>query len=517
VLQLVLAVVVNQPYAPDCYEPSVDGWVGPQTVIGASLCCNCGPTPLLRWEVRTSAGTYASPARSGTTANRYVPGFATGLINGASYCLHARFEDDAGPGLWGPASGPSCVGGLEQCFTFDDVSPSVPVLLDAGVRVGTSQVELSFNPALDDGGGISAHTLVIDGATSWATATNGPSPLTQTLAPGTWRLQVIARDVAENVSGASAARTLSVTSSALVPAAPTPSWPTSTSRSGFIAVSWPVDAGDQWAITQQTEDAGWVVAITPFASTGNTTVQVTGPCAQQRVRVSRLRGTASSDWSAASAPLLIDDVSPVVLAPAVATVDGGVRLSWAAATDGCPSGLSYRLLRVIDGGTPTVRLATATSPTVDVLEGPGQFVWFVVAVDGAGNEGTSAGSSALTVLFDGGTPDPGAVDAGTPDAGILDAGTPDAGTPDAGAPDAGELDAGTGGTGTPDAGEFDAGPRDAGSPDGGAAPREPGNYGVGCACQTEGGLSLWLFALTLMLRTRSRRATGVVSALGAPR
>jgi hypothetical protein len=228
-------------------------------------------------------------------------------------------------------------------------------------------------------------------------------------------------------------------------------------------------------------------------STPTAVIDVTGPCRRNVVRIASVRGDQVSNWSTPSLELLTDTVAPVA-APPTASADGGVAvLSWAPASDGCPSGLSYTLERSMNDGGFNTRGTTASTTLTDPLDVEGIARWRVVARDGAMNAGTSAASAALSVVF---VRDAG-VDAGTPDAGIPDAGEPDAGM-DAGAPDAGASDAGT-----PDAGEVDGGDPDAGAEatDAGVPRRQ---LAVGCTCNAVGAMP-WLWLAGVLLRRRRAR------------
>lgn len=115
--------------------------------------------------------------------------------------------------------------------------------------------------------------------------------------------------------------------------------------------------------------------------------------------------------------------------------------------------------------------------------------------------------------------DAGFVDAGSPDASVVDAGTVDGGLVDAGTVDGGD-DAGVDAGATEDAGIvlLDAGLDDAGtaqldsgasaSIDGGGGPGDGGaaqalRYGVGCDCNSAGGLPLAMLVVAMRTRRRS--------------
>jgi hypothetical protein len=455
-LFVILASIARaQPLAASCYSPDRLGWSGPNIELGCLPCCGCRGAYQMQWQHRgEDAGWSGQPLSS--VNGRYASGPFGTLTHLERYCMRMRFADDAGEGQWGPSNTAMCSdAGSDVCFTWDSVRPTAPVLLDGGVIAGSNRVELHFAPSTDDGGGVARYRFdYVPGAPPVGSFGSGvTSPISDIVGAGTWTVAVFAEDRALNVSVNSA--TLSVTAGfdASVAAPAAPAWATGITNDDYVELEWPDDGADSWVVTQRVADGGWNIGARPRVAGLSALLNVPGPCKRHFGRIARVLGDQVSDWSPASAELLVDTVAPVASPPTLVSFDGGTaELSWPAATDGCPSGLSYQLERSVNGAPFTVRTTTMSRQYEDPVTDTGQIVWRIVAVDGAGNEDESSDGASLLI-------EP-RVDAG------VDAGMD--------APDAGEL-------------------TDAGVP----TPK-PGTFGIGCGCQSGGSITLLLLALWLL-------------------
>jgi hypothetical protein len=445
----------------------------------------------MEWQVREAADAWNPMGLTQMTPGRFASNPFPGLVHQRSYCLRVRFVDAQGPGAWGPAGGATCgVDAGDLCFTWDSAPPSAPTLVDGGMVPGTNRVEVVLAPSVDDGDGVGRYTLRYLSSNAAAQFGFGSSSTTfvhDIIGAGTWQLAAFAEDVAGNISANSGSVWVTAGFDASIPPPPPPTWVVPLTNEAFVDLTWPGDGvTESWLLTSRLLDGGWGASTRPRTGALSALIGVGGPCRRHEARLARVIGNQASDWSAPSPQLLVDTVAPVVEPPTLLGVDGGVALlTWAPALDACPSGLTYRLERTVDGRTWVVRQTLSETEAADVLDQLGVLMWRVAAIDGAGNVGISDAGAALAAMP-------------APDAGEGDAGLPDGGGPDGGGPDGGEPDGGE-----PDGGEPDAGPMDAGSdaglddagvevPDAGA--RSEQSFAVGCACDTAPAAEWWALA-----------------------
>lgn len=469
-LMLFALGAIAQPREPACYEPLRTTWAGPRLSLGCLPCCGCRDSTLnMEWTFRAKDagwnGTemiYAATGRFSSSWPRQP------LAHMSEYCMRVRFLDGMGAGAWGPSNSMVCgLPASDLCFTWDDASPTMPAQPMAVVTPGTNQLSFSFMGSSDDGGGVESYLLHYQtGEAQFGFGTRSTSPVTDVLGAGAWTASVMAVDFAGNRSARTIALPVTFGFDAAVPVPAQPRWPNAVSNELFTTAVWPDDAGaDSWVITTRLLDGGWRIANRPRVPTSNAYLDTPGPCLRHVYRIGNVFGTQASDWSAPSPELLTDTVAPMANAPTIILMGNGLaELRWTAASDGCPSGLSYRVERSANDGGWMIRLTTAALTANDPLDTLGAMTWRVVAIDGAGNEGTSGPSATIIV----------SADAGTPDAGV------DAGTPDAGADDAGveALDAGVMETRR--------------------------TLGVGCSCTHAEELAMLLFTLSFLFRSRTR-------------
>ena len=357
--------------------------------------------------------TFSVPGRYSNTAFPAFPHLSRS-------CTRVRFVDDAGPGLWGPSNTSSCSdAGSDVCFTWDSVPPTTPVLVDGGVVAGSNLVELSFLGSGDDGGGVARYGVryasLAAGQGSFGHSVS--SPVTDILGAGTWTVTMFAEDRSLNVSPNSAPFTVTLGFDASVAPAGRPAWEVAVTNDAYVDLLWADDGAESWVVTQRGLDGGWFIGGRPRVSGTGALLAVPGPCRLHSGRIGRVLGNQVSDWSAPSVELLADTVAPVPFAPQVASFDGGAAVvTWGAATDGCPSGVSYRLERSDNGGPFSLRTTTGGTQFVDTVAVMGSVTWRLVAIDGAGNQSVSDGGASLSIV------PAGVVDAGEPDAGAVDAG-----------------------------------------------------------------------------------------------
>ncbi|MFT3711258.1 MAG: hypothetical protein QM817_26810 [Archangium sp.] len=468
-LLLSSAIALAQPGAPSCYSPDrASSWAGPTTALGCHVCCGCRDMTLnMQWQVRG--------ADAGWTGSEMIymsPGRFSGLrapfTHLESYCVRARFADGQGVGAWGPSTNVGDCGGpaSDVCFEWDDAPPSIPT--NVALSTNANRVIVTFNASSDDGGGIASYRLhFVDSIAQYGFGEAPSSPVTDVLGEGTWQVAVQALDRASNGSSRSVALPVTLGFDASVPIPAAPLWPAAAMNVEYVGITWADDAGaDSWLVTQRRADGGWKIAARPHVPQPEALMEALGPCNVTAARVASVRGDQVSAWSAPSVDHLTDTVAPVMNSAPSVTADGGsVALTWLAATDGCPSGLTYSLQRSTNGGAFTTVAMTPALAFSEVLNA-GTHVWRVLVEDGAGNQATSPPSTSVTI----GVP----VDAGQeePDAGVIES---------------------DGGAVEPDAG-VDAGID------------ERRELSVGCGCTT-GFDAAWLLVLSAVVR-RPRRAVG---------
>lgn len=480
-----------QPLEPVCYEPDRLGWAGPALSLGCLACCNCRDATLtMEWALRLADAGWTGAEPLHSAPGRFATWPQEPLTHQTPYCMRVRFADGQGPGAWGPTTTATCgPPASDLCFTWDDAPPSTPTMVLVSSLLASNQFNVNFMPSTDDGGGVLTYTLHYqDGVAQFGFGTGATTPLSDVLGAGTWQVSVFAEDRAGNRSARTSPISASFGFDASIPVPTRPFWPGPASNAPYVTATWVDDGANSWVVTQRALDGGWRIGTRPRVASPSAYLDTPGPCRTHAVRVASVFGSQVSAWSQPSLELLADTVVPAVGAPTVARDDAGfANVQWPVATDGCPSGLSYRLERSVDDAGWAARITTNSLTALDSLDVDGRYTWRVVAIDGAGNEGPSAPSAVVVVV---------PLDAGLPDAGAPDAGRPDAGTPDAG------LDAGA-----PDAGAVDAGTRDAGvRRDAGVSARKELGVGCGCTGATPDAVLLAL-AVTLAL-ARTRRALG---------
>ncbi len=284
----------------------------------------------------------------------------------------------------------------------DTTAPSVPTGLLAGTTTATSAT-ISWTASTDNAGGSGvAGYDIYRGTTRVGTSTT--TSFTETgLTPSTaYSYTVRAKDVAGNVSAASAA--LSVTTRATPTDTVAPSVPTGLVASAVtqnsLSLSWAASTDN----TGGSGVAGYDVyrGATRVGSTTTTSYSDTALTADTAysytVRSRDVAGNISAASSALSVRTLpgtiVDTIAPSVPAGLVATTvtQTSVALTWTASTDTGGSGLAgYDVYR----GTTKVGTPTAASYTDTGLTAATAYQYTVRARDNAGN--VSAASSALSV------------------------------------------------------------------------------------------------------------------------
>lgn len=290
--------------------------------------------------------------------------------------------------------------------TTDTTAPTVPGTPVAS-GITTVGASLTWAASTDAGSGVAGYELYrVQGSTQTLVGTTTAAAyILRDLTPGTSYSYVVkAKDVAGNVSAASAAVTFTTetqgeTEPPTTPGTPVASAVTSTGATLTWAASTgtPAVAGYDVLRVQGT-------TTTVVAQTTGTTYTLTGltPSTAYSYAV-RARNTAG-DVSAVSASVTftttappVDTTAPTVPGTPVASNVGttGATLSWTASTDTGGSGLSgYEVLRVV-GTTQTLVASPASASTVVTGLTPDTAYTYVVrAKDGAGN--TSAVSAAVT-------------------------------------------------------------------------------------------------------------------------
>lgn len=140
------------------------------------------------WQIRTSAGSYASPAwTSGLDTTNLLSRTPSALADGA-YCYRARHHD---------AISTFSAWATEQCFTVDTVAPTPNPMTGTGVATSATSLTWTPTPASDLNGLHTTPYSVDQGSASWTAApgTFVESPLT----PNTQYTRTVrARDAAGN-------------------------------------------------------------------------------------------------------------------------------------------------------------------------------------------------------------------------------------------------------------------------------------------------------------------------------
>ena len=414
--------------------------------------------------------------------------------------------------------------------TADLVAPQVPatpvVTVDGGV------VRVFVGPLTDDGqGGVQVESsFVLAGSQdsevgSWGAA---PTTLSWDLGPGTWTAEVQSLDVARNYGGRTSSASFVVAANGAV-APPRPPVPTEVVFTNSSISAQVLDPADAYHFLLIEADGGITSAglfrHAPAAANSVAYGYLPREC-RFRLMASRIVGGETSVWSAPSSEFWVDLQPPRTPAGLLLTQrDGGISVTWGAATDSCTGVGAYRVERLTAGAAVIISTSSATS-VFDVPSSPGQVRYRVRAIDDAGWVSDSllsppliwppvmdAGVMDAGVMdaggLDAGAMDAGAMDAGVMDAGVMDAGVMaagpmDAGAMDAGAMDAGVMDAGAMDAGAMDAGAMDAGAMDAGAMDAGSVPTETTQLLVGCGCSSVdwSGAVAFLGLLSLALRRR---------------
>lgn len=219
-------IAPNTPTASAVPTPSIDT----TPTFGGSAFADANPQDShyrSQWQVRTSAGSYASPAwDSGVSAS--LTSISTSALADGSYCYQVRYADQLL--TWSAYS-------AEQCFNVDTTAPTPATA--TGTANSSTQITWTQTVATDAQGNLSATPYSIDsGAPAWQASTTfvsaGLSANTQ------YTRTVRVRDTLGNAATGSVSRyTLSGAPTGL--SATGANW--SVSSSYAVQLSWTAPAG----------------------------------------------------------------------------------------------------------------------------------------------------------------------------------------------------------------------------------------------------------------------------------
>ena len=302
--------------------------------------------------------------------------------------------------------------GTEPTGTVGDTTaPSVPGTPVAS-GITTTGASLSWAASTDAGSGVAGYDVLrVQGSTSTLVAsTTTTSTVLSGLTPSTaYSYAVRAKDVAGNVSAASAAVTFTTATPPVdvvlpgAPGTPVASAVTGTGATLTWAASTPgtyaVAGYDVLRVSGTTSTVVGSATGTSFVLTGLTAGTAYTYAVRAKDSAGNVSGTSSPVTFTTTAAT--DTTAPTVpgTPAASAITPNGATLTWAASTDTGGSGLvGYDVLRV-SGTTSTVVGSTAgTSLVLTGLTANTAYTYAVRAKDGAGNVSAASTSVTFTTL-----------------------------------------------------------------------------------------------------------------------
>ncbi|AEE44171.1 glycoside hydrolase family 9 protein [Cellulomonas fimi] len=334
-----------------------------------------------------------------------------------------------GPAGWNPANDPSYTGltqtalakasaitlydgstlvwGKEPTGTTTDTTPPTTPGTPVATGVTTVGASLSWAASTDAGSGVAGYELYrVQGTTQTLVGTTTAAAyILRDLTPGTAYSYVVkAKDVAGNVSAASAAVTFTTDTTGETEPPTTPGTPVASAvTSTGATLAWAPSTGDP-AVSGYDVLRVQGTTTTVVAQTTVPTVTLSGLTPSTAYTYAVRAKNVAGDVSALSAPVTfttaappVDTVAPTVPGTPVASnvATTGATLTWTASTDSGGSGLAgYEVLRV--SGTTQTLVASPTTATVALagLTPATAYSYVVRAKDGAGN--VSAVSSPVT-------------------------------------------------------------------------------------------------------------------------
>lgn len=290
--------------------------------------------------------------------------------------------------------------------TTDTTAPTVPGTPVAS-GITTVGASLTWAASTDAGSGVAGYELYrVQGSTQTLVGTTtAASYILRDLTPGTSYSYVVkAKDVAGNVSAASAAVTFTTETQGETEPPTTPGTPVASAvTSTGATLTWAASTGSP-AVSGYDVLRVQGTTTTVVAQTTGTTYTLTGLTPSTAYTYAVRAKNVAGDVSAVSASVTftttappVDTTAPTVPGTPLASNIGttGATLTWTASTDTGGSGLAgYEVLRV-NGTTQTLVASPTTASTVLTGLTPDTAYTYVVrAKDGAGN--TSAASAAVT-------------------------------------------------------------------------------------------------------------------------
>lgn len=338
-----------------------------------------------------------------------------------------------GPAGWNPANDPSYAGltqtalakapaitlydgstlvfGKEPTGSATDTTPPTTPGTPVASGVTTVGASLSWAASTDAGSGVAGYEVYrVQGTTTTLVGTTTAAAyILRDLAPGTAYSYVVkAKDVAGNVSAASAAVTFTTdpvgeTEPPTTPGTPVASAVTSTGAT----LAWAPSTGDP-AVSGYDVLRVQGTTTTVVAQTTAPSVTLSGLTPGTAYTYAVRAKNVAGDVSALSAPVTftttappVDTVAPTVPGTPVASnvATTGATLTWTASTDTGGSGLAgYEVLRV--SGTTQTLVASPTTATVALtgLTPATAYSYVVRAKDGAGNVSAVSNPVTFTTL-----------------------------------------------------------------------------------------------------------------------
>ncbi len=303
--------------------------------------------------------------------------------------------------------------GSSPDLLYDDDDPDSPDDLAVTPALSTgpafsltwSEVEddLGNGPALASGVDYYLLERAPEGSSSWTSSPRLYTPATSTTdlpADGRWQYRLLAVDRATNSSDSSP--TIRVVRDTTAPGAPGRPVASPTVTRFPVALSWPAAADSTSGIATYAVERGLAGAGSWTLIQGGVVSTATSDPVGEGVYEYRVIATDAAGWvgppSSVSLQVIVDQTPPVPPdAPSVSQAPGSsvVTVGWNTVTDSGGAGLaSYRLERSPDGAAWGVVGTAGSGETQfqDALPIEG-WRYRVIAIDGAGNESASPGSS----------------------------------------------------------------------------------------------------------------------------
>ena len=395
-LPRLLLLTLAAPFTPLLESPPDEGWTRGEYFGTGEFADDAGiEAASVRLELRRDDAGYGTFDET----RPYARSFYTTLTlpqEGARWCWRVQHLN-----LAGERSLPSA----ERCFRNDTTAPTSPAFVDAGAVVSDGLVFIDTQPATDALSGVASYVLDLAPAPGddfyFFPDPEQALPLVAWVGEGSWVGWVRVYDLAGNDNQADFTRyriPITITASTTPPTPAPPVFENTMVNAYGDALLW--DGGFPAGVTHVVAsfcnlDAGcqWRHGFhsAPVNDNPRRWLQV-GDEGTFVARIAVVQGGQVGQWSAPSAPVLVDRTAPPV-PPAFASNPRAVRagplqLSWGGVVDNL-TGLRLTAIEETDLGSGAQRRLEAPAPAVSLGVTPpadGRFQYRAASVDRVGNQ-----------------------------------------------------------------------------------------------------------------------------------